>query len=76
MLARLTSVISHLSRVNMSTTAGTIHNTNKACCSIPPVQSSYSPRGTTTSYGGFDKVYVTGPDQSENGIVVVYDIFG
>jgi len=53
----------------------TVHNTNKACCSIPAVQVDYTPAGTYKSYGAFDRVYVTG-DKSETALVVVYDIFG
>ena len=53
-----------------------IHNTNKACCSIPPVQAQYTPLGSFKSLGDFDKVYVTGPESSDNAIVCVYDIFG
>jgi len=54
----------------------TVHNTNKACCSIPPVQSDYQPKGTFKSVGSFKKVYVTGPENSDKKIVCVYDIFG
>jgi hypothetical protein len=53
-----------------------VHNTNKACCTIPPVHSDYSPKGSFKSYGDFDRVYVTGPASSENAIVCVFDIFG
>jgi len=60
----------------MSTTSGAIHNTNTACCTIPPVQSDYTPKGSFKPFGGFGKVYVTGPETSENKIVCVYDIFG
>ncbi|KAJ7462766.1 hypothetical protein B0H11DRAFT_95314 [Mycena galericulata] len=59
----------------MSTTSHMIHNTNAACCSIPPVQSQYTPKGTFKSVGDFKKVYVTG-GPSDNAIVCVYDIFG
>lgn len=51
-------------------------NTNKACCSIPPIQSYYEPQGSYISYAGFDRVYVTGPNTSDTAIVAVYDIFG
>ncbi|PWZ00539.1 alpha/beta-hydrolase [Testicularia cyperi] len=51
------------------------NNTNEACCSIPPVQSDYSPKGTTEKLGGLD-VYAIGPKDSKKAIVVVYDIFG
>jgi hypothetical protein len=54
----------------------TIHNTNEACCNIPPVYSEYTPKGTFKPHGSFKKVYVTGPDTSENAIICVYDIFG
>ena len=50
-------------------------NTNKACCSIPPVQSDYSPKGSFEEIGGL-KTYVTGDRNSKNVITVVYDIFG
>jgi dienelactone hydrolase len=52
------------------------HNTNVGCCTIPPVQSEYTPKGSFKSVGSFNKVYVTGPDTSTNAIVCVYDIFG
>jgi len=54
----------------------TVHNTNQACCSIPPVQSDYQPKGSIKPFGGFNRVYVTGPEKSENALVCVYDIFG
>ncbi|KAJ3490173.1 hypothetical protein NLI96_g1616 [Meripilus lineatus] len=58
-------------------TATPIHNTNVACCTIPPVHSNYEPKGTFKSYGGFKKVYVTGPETlGQSAIVCVYDIFG
>lgn len=53
-----------------------VHNTNKACCTIPPVQSDYTPKGTFKSIGGFNKVYVTGPANTDKAIVCVFDIFG
>lgn len=70
---RLRSIVSHLGVVRMSTT---IHNTNKACCSIPPVQSDYVPKGSFKPFDIFKKVYVTGPENSETKVVCVYDIFG
>ncbi|KAF5377179.1 hypothetical protein D9615_006337 [Tricholomella constricta] len=60
----------------MSTASTTIHNPNKACCTIPPVQSDYTPKGSFKPYGSFKKVYVTGPENSGTKIVCVYDIFG
>ncbi|TKY87114.1 hypothetical protein EX895_003791 [Sporisorium graminicola] len=51
------------------------HNTNQACCTIPPVKSDYSPKGTIEKIGGLDS-YVVGPKDAKKAIVVVYDIFG
>jgi dienelactone hydrolase len=59
----------------MSTASHIIHNTNSACCTIPPVQSEYTPKGTFKSVGDFKKVYVTG-QSTDTAIVCVYDIFG
>lgn len=53
----------------------TVHNSNTACCSIPPVKSDYTPKGTFKSYGGVSKVYVTG-EKSDKAYIAVYDIFG
>ncbi|BFZ56866.1 hypothetical protein PYCC9005_003915 [Savitreella phatthalungensis] len=50
-------------------------NTNKACCSIPPVKSDYQPKGDYEEYAGL-KTYVTGDRNSKNVIVIIYDIFG
>ncbi|KAJ7169507.1 hypothetical protein C8R46DRAFT_1175770 [Mycena filopes] len=52
-------------------TAGShvVHNTNAACCAIPPVQSDYTPQGSYESVGDFKKVYVTGPAGSGNSII-------
>jgi hypothetical protein len=38
--------------------SGHVHNTNKACCSIPPVQSEYKPKGSYQKVGSFEKAYV------------------
>jgi dienelactone hydrolase len=53
-----------------------IHNPNTACCTIPPVQSDYTPKGAFKPYGDYNRVYVTGPASSDNAIVCVFDIFG
>ena len=53
MLTRLRTVLHHLNRAAMSTT---VHNTNQACCTIPPVLSDYSPKGSFQSYAGISKV--------------------
>ncbi|KAH8120485.1 hypothetical protein DFH11DRAFT_1499585 [Phellopilus nigrolimitatus] len=59
-------------------TTGTqrVVNANPACCSIPPVQSNYTPKGTYKEFAGFKKVYVTGPPSSDTALVSIFDIFG
>ncbi|KAI0651509.1 Alpha/Beta hydrolase protein [Trametes meyenii] len=55
----------------------TVHNTNVACCTVPPAQSNYTPKGKFKPYAGFSKVYVTGPESPGRvALVCVYDIFG
>jgi len=76
MLSRILLFNRHLSRARMSTVVGTIHNDNNACCTIPPVESNYEPKGTYKPYGDFQKVYVTGDESSDTAIVTVFDIFG
>ncbi|KAK7064555.1 dienelactone hydrolase family protein [Favolaschia claudopus] len=76
MLGRVRSLVPHLSKSKMSTSSHVVHNTNAACCSIPPVQSEYTPKGSYKSVGDFKKVYVTGSSETQNAIVCVYDIFG
>ncbi|KAG8931188.1 hypothetical protein FRC02_003084 [Tulasnella sp. 418] len=57
--------------------SGEIKNDNKACCSIPPVQSEgYEPKGSYGPYAGLDKAYFVGPEDAENAIIFVFDIFG
>lgn len=55
MLTRLRTLVHHLNHAKMSTATG-IHNTNVACCTIPPVRSDYKPKGIYKAYGGFEKV--------------------
>ncbi|KAI0932674.1 hypothetical protein AcW1_000274 [Taiwanofungus camphoratus] len=75
MSTRLRALVHHLNHAKMSTT--TIHNNNAACCSIPPVKSDYTPKGTYKPYAGFSKVYVTGPEKpGDIALVCVFDIFG
>ena len=57
MFSRLRALAHHLNHAKMST-ATPIHNTNVACCTIPPVKSDYQPKGTFKSYGGFKKVHI------------------
>ena len=51
-------------------------NSNPACCSIPPVQHDYTPKGSFSPFAGFNRAYITGPSQSSLAIITVYDIFG
>ncbi|PKI84675.1 carboxymethylenebutenolidase [Malassezia vespertilionis] len=48
---------------------------NKACCTLPPVQTDYKPKGTMEKVAGIDS-YVTGDANATNVILCVYDIFG
>ncbi|TCD68823.1 hypothetical protein EIP91_009690 [Steccherinum ochraceum] len=77
---RLRALFNHLNAgktSTVSTMSTTVHNTNEACCTRPPVVSNYTPKGTYTSYGGFKKVYVTGPaNRGDTVLVCVYDVFG
>ncbi|KAI1090942.1 hypothetical protein F5B19DRAFT_503467 [Rostrohypoxylon terebratum] len=52
------------------------HGHNEACCNIPPVVSDgYVAKGSYHELGNY-KTYVTGPNDAEKGIIVIYDIFG
>ena len=48
---------------------------NKACCTLPPVQTDYKPKGTFEDVGGL-KSYVVGPKDSKLAVLMMYDIFG
>ncbi|KAE8227665.1 hypothetical protein CF326_g7434 [Tilletia indica] len=51
-------------------------NTNKACCTIPPVKSDYSDfKGSYETIEGLN-TYVTGDASSKKAIVATQDIFG
>jgi len=76
MLTRLRAVLHHLNHAKMSTKSG-VYNTNTACCTLPPVRSDYKEKGFYKAYGGFDKVYVAGPEEPGKLVLVcVFDIFG
>ena len=53
-----------------------VQKPSTACCTIQPVKWDYTPKGPFKPYGTFDKVYVTGPKNSEISIVCVFDICG
>jgi hypothetical protein len=44
------------------------------CCTLPPVQAEYTPKG---SFGELDglKTYQTGPTDTGKAILMVYDVF-
>ncbi|KAJ1500057.1 hypothetical protein HMI54_009058 [Coelomomyces lativittatus] len=46
-----------------------------ACCTIPPVETSYTPKGTMQTLEGMS-IYTVGSAQAEQAILVIYDIFG
>ncbi|KAG8682314.1 hypothetical protein FRC08_015040 [Ceratobasidium sp. 394] len=64
-------------RLNISPyrTMSSIPGDNAACCTIPPVQSNYQPKGTFETINGL-KTYVIGDKASKKAIVVTQDIFG
>ncbi|KAG8748636.1 hypothetical protein FRC10_000027 [Ceratobasidium sp. 414] len=56
----------------------TIHNSNTACCSIPPVipKDNRLLKGEYKPYGPFIKAYVVGKPGTGKAIIGIYDIFG
>ena len=56
MFSRLRTLAHQLYPRIRSAKISTVHNNNAACCSIPPVQSNYTPKGSFKPYGGFNKV--------------------
>ena len=51
------------------------HGHSAACCTVPPVSHEYTPKGSYTEIAGH-KTYVTGPADSPNAILFIFDIFG
>ncbi|KAL7746604.1 hypothetical protein RI367_008004 [Sorochytrium milnesiophthora] len=45
------------------------------CCSLPPVQSDYTPKGDKIKIGELD-VYTVGPKDAKHAILFLYDIYG
>ena len=56
MYTRLRQLAHHLYPTLRAARMSTVHNTNVACCSIPPVKSDYVPKGKYKPYAGFSKV--------------------
>jgi len=50
-------------------------NDNKACCSLPPVEAEYTPKGEYVDVAGI-KSYTIGNKESKTAIVSVMDVFG
>ncbi|KAG0173532.1 hypothetical protein DFQ28_008198 [Apophysomyces sp. BC1034] len=48
---------------------------SRACCTIPPVDSNYTPKGKFENIGDLP-VYTVGPSDAKKAIIVIYDIFG
>lgn len=48
---------------------------SSACCTLPPVQVEYTPKGTYEDVAGI-KSYTIGPEDSKSSVLFVYDIFG
>lgn len=49
--------------------------TYSACCSLPPVQAEYTPKGSYGKVAGL-KSYGVGPTDTGKAILMVYDVFG
>jgi hypothetical protein len=66
-----------LSRQRFATSAVAMSSAklNEACCSIPPVQTSYQPKGSFEEIAGI-KSYVIGDKSAKEVLINVYDIFG
>ncbi|ORY29567.1 Alpha/Beta hydrolase protein [Naematelia encephala] len=48
---------------------------SSACCTLPPVQAEYTPKGEYIEVAGL-KTYAVGPEDAKAAILFVYDIFG
>lgn len=59
MFTRLRALAHHLYPSLRASNMSTVHNTNVACCTIPPVHSDYTPKGNYKPYAGFNKVRST-----------------
>ena len=49
--------------------SSTIPQTSEACCSIPAVQSSYIPKGTSIKMGNYTDIYTVGDETSTTAVV-------
>lgn len=60
MMNRIKTIASHLNPKRLSShskkMSTTVHNDNKACCTVPAVPSSYQPKGSIQKWGGFEQV--------------------
>lgn len=45
------------------------------CCTLPPVQAEYTPKGTYGTLNGI-KTYEVGPTDTGKAVLFVYDVFG
>ncbi|EIW69118.1 hypothetical protein TREMEDRAFT_39389 [Tremella mesenterica DSM 1558] len=52
-------------------------SSEKACCTLPPAEAEYTPKGSYETLAGL-KTYVVGPDldKAKGAVLCVYDIFG
>ncbi|KAI9168333.1 hypothetical protein H9P43_007705 [Blastocladiella emersonii ATCC 22665] len=56
--------------------ASTQQTHSKACCTLPPVVSDYTPKGAHVTLDGGLDAYVVGPADAATALVMTYDIFG
>ena len=47
-----------------------------ACCSIPPVEADYTPKGTYTTLNGLKTYEIAPKGEAKAAVLFVYDIFG
>lgn len=69
MFTRLRALAHHFYPTLRAADMSTVHNTNVACCTIPPVHSDYTPKGKYKPYAGFNKVRSTLDQHSTRGLM-------
>jgi len=67
------------SSIRLSSSSNTVTSIkmslSKTCCTLPPVESSYIPKGTESVLGDLG-LYETGDLSSDRLLICAYDIFG
>ncbi|KAF2430405.1 hypothetical protein EJ08DRAFT_679211 [Tothia fuscella] len=50
-------------------------HSSEACCTIPPVSATYTPKGDSPTIASL-RTYRTGPSTAKTAIILIYDVFG